>query len=761
MKTKSRLLFLLCFALFIINPGLLYSQVLDEQPGHAVSRTRFSETPFALSQPARVNNPLITSLVAEVNADTLHKTLWQLQNWGSRCALNENHKDVAIWLMNKFLSYGYTDVKLDSFYTVLNIRNIYIDTSWQYNIVCTLHGSSAPDEIYVIGGHYDSFSFDDPYNDAPGVDDNGTGTAATLEMARVMAKMNFHPETTIQFMLFAAEEFGLLGSQYIAQKALFEEKDIRCMYAMDMISYNPDNLNEMVIDDYPNYEWAGHVAAEAIERYTDLSVSFGIDLREGTDSYSFWYEGFPSLSCWEVSLCPYIHSPADTLGNCNVPYLTKITSGILAALTEQQFFPSPCNLNAHPTKADVTLRWKPTNNSHIIGYNIYRSDTTGSQYQKISPTTVSDSIYHDLTVEPNKQYYYVLTTVNDSLQESGFSQEVTGIRYNFSDTLLVLANLKGSETTPDSVFAFYQAALNTIPFVWYDINATHKVNPVILSRYHSILWMSNTSYFEVMDNQVKQDISDFIANGGNLLFAGFNPTRFWMNSNVYPLKTPETELFHQFFKVDSVNRAYLCMMFRANAVFPGYDTLNVDTLKYMDLHYPGQIFNLEVFSPLPEANVIYRLDSKYNSNSNLGKMKNKPVGIEYMGDDFKSILLSFPLYYMDTSDAREFLHYVMTEKFNQPVGIEPTPLPEAFDLHIYPNPVTDACNVNFTLIKPGRVKLTLMSMQGQLLNTLIDSNLEQGSHWLRFKIGTQALGLYQIMLQSNEGRVVRKIIKIR
>jgi len=173
MKTKSRLLFLLCFALFVINPGLLYSQILNEQPEHTASHTRFSETPFALSQPARVNNPLITSLVAEVNADTLHKTLRQLQNWGSRCALNENHKDVAIWLMNKFLSYGYTDVKLDSFYTALNIGNIYIDTSWQYNIVCTLHGSSAPDEIYAIGGHYDSFSFNirgtsrlkhDPYN---------------------------------------------------------------------------------------------------------------------------------------------------------------------------------------------------------------------------------------------------------------------------------------------------------------------------------------------------------------------------------------------------------------------------------------------------------------------------------------------------------------------------------------------------------------------------------------------------------------------
>ena len=66
----------------------------------------------------------------------------------------------------------------------------------------------------------------------------------------------------------------------------------------------------------------------------------------------------------------------------------------------------------------------------------------------------------------------MLTVVNDSLQEGGFSEEVSGARFNFNDTLLVLASLTGSEVTPDSVYAFYDAVLDTIPYQWYDINAT-------------------------------------------------------------------------------------------------------------------------------------------------------------------------------------------------------------------------------------------------------------------------------------------------
>jgi len=283
----------------------------------------------------------------------------------------------------------------------------------------------------------------------------------------------------------------------------------------------------------------------------------------------------------------------------------------------------------------------------------------------------------------------------------------------------------------------------------------------MLSRYRSIFWMTNSVGFEVQDSTMFQDVSEFIANGGNLLFAGFDPMKFWMNGPVYPIKTPDKSFFRQLFKVDSVDRKSQCLMFRANAVAPGYDTLNIDTLKYLDKNYPGQIYFVEVFSPSPEAGVIYRLDTKYDSTTSFGKMKNHPVGLEYMGTDFKSILLSFPLYYMDTNDVREFLHFVMTEKFNHTEGISAIDPVDPFNLQIYPNPVPDVCNVTFNLPKPGRIRLTFLSVQGQIISTWIDRNLEQGPHSFLFEIGPQPSGLYYIELKSNKSRAVKKLIRLK
>jgi hypothetical protein len=202
-------------------------------------------------------------------------------------------------------------------------------------------------------------------------------------------------------------------------------------------------------------------------------------------------------------------------------------------------------------------------------------------------------------------------------------------------------------------------------------------------------------------------------------------------------------------------------MNRANSVKTGYNTLNVDPLKQTLENYPGQINNVEVYTADTSSEVIYRFDSKYDSASALGRMKNRPVGIEYMGSDFKSILLSFPLYYMDTNDARKFLHYVMKEKFTHPLGVNPIQQDESAALYIFPNPVTDACRVTFFLEQPGYVKLTVMSVQGQVIKPLIDQNLEQGSHSLSFRMDTEPSGLYQLVMLTNKGFYTRKIVRLK
>jgi hypothetical protein len=763
MNTINRLMIV---AIFAIIPVFLKAQedarIVEKHTDPFETVTRFSETPYARLTYARAADPVIAAMVSAINADTLRATLQDLQNWGSRFLMNDNKKEIAMSLVNKFLSYGYTDVKLDSFYLVIQNWSGLSDSSWQYNVVCTLPGSSAPEEIYVVGGHWDSICLPDPFNDAPGVDDNGTAVAATLEIARVMKEFNYKPEATIQFTLFAAEELGLFGSRVATTHAQSDGVDIRYMLNLDMISNNPDNLPQVKIYQYLGFEWAGFAAAEATERYTDLSVVIPDNkTASGSDSYSYWLQQYPSAYFEEIIFSPNWHHPSDTLGNCNVPYLKKVTGGALATLAEQQILPYPQKLRANSTREEITLQWMPTKNVFVKGFNIYRSDSSGSGYQKLTPAPVADSMYHDLSAIPNKQYYYAVTTVNDSLVESAYSNEVQGARFQFSDSMLVLASLRGNTTTPDSVLAFYQAVLDTIPYKWFDINDNQKINMAMVSRYRSIFWITNSTNFNPITDEMSECVSEYIDNGGNLLFAGFSPGKLWGSSNmVVPAKIPETSIFREVFKVDSLDRKIQSLLFRANAVAPGYDTLHIDSLKYMEKNFKGQIYNIDLCSPAPEANTIYRFDSHFDSTSSLGKAKHRPVGLEYMGTDHKSILLSFPLYYLDTTDAREFLHYVVTKKFTYPEGIQRTAAVQPFALHVYPNPIKDVCHVTFKLVTPGHVRLQLVSLMGKPVATWVDRNLEQGSYSFSFPISSLLPGLYEVVLQEGSGMAVQRIIRV-
>ena len=105
------------------------------------------------------------------------------------------------------------------------------------NVIATLRGSQpeSADRIYLVSGHYDSRVTDvlDATSDAPGADDDASGVAAVLEMARVMAKHRF--DATIKFVAFAGEEQGLLGSAFFAEQAKQQGLNIAGMFSNDII----------------------------------------------------------------------------------------------------------------------------------------------------------------------------------------------------------------------------------------------------------------------------------------------------------------------------------------------------------------------------------------------------------------------------------------------------------------------------------------------------------------------------------------------
>jgi hypothetical protein len=81
-----------------------------------------------------------------------------------------------------------------------------------YNVIADIVGTEHPDEYVVVGGHIDS------WDGATGATDNGTGTATTLEAARILMAIAAKPKRTIRFMLWSGEEQGLLGSRAWVQK---------------------------------------------------------------------------------------------------------------------------------------------------------------------------------------------------------------------------------------------------------------------------------------------------------------------------------------------------------------------------------------------------------------------------------------------------------------------------------------------------------------------------------------------------------------
>lgn len=762
-KTYFTISALFCISLMIFSSSLIAQLPENNSQGPLVGKW-YTEKTDVKSLPSAGLNPLITNYISQINADSIKGILQSLQNMGTRFLLAPNHKEVAQWIADRFKFYGYSDteVKLDSFYLYVNNLG-FQDSTWQYNVVCTLKGASAPDEQYVIGGHYDSFCWEHSMTVAPGVNDNGTAVAATLEIARIIKKENFHPEATIKFSLFAAEELGLYGSWDLAEKARNNGDDIRFVLNMDMISNNPENIQAIKIYRYRYCPWAGDLTADCFQRYTTLDAFVPqADIPSSTDSYCYWAHAFPTTSLEEIVFSPYWHQLSDTVGNCNIEYCAEVTRGAFATLLEQQFIPYTDWLSALSTKDGITLSWNPTKNERVKGFNLYRSENISHGFIRINTTgLIPDTSYTDLSVDPGVNYYYKVRCVNDSLEE-GFPSEVRwGARFAFSDSLLVVANLSGTAVTPDSIRQFYHAALDTVPYKWFDQNSLNPLDLATLSRYQNVMFITNSTTFDSADDTLANNLYNFFGNGGNLLYCGFLPSKYFDQNTTYPLKTYEYSLMKYFFKTDSVDRKVPCMMYRANPVtINDYDTLRIDPEKYTQATYPGEIHNLEVFAADSASKAILTLDSHFSVTSPMGAMKGKAVGIEYMGDDYKTILLSFPLYYLDTADARKFLKFVMKEKFSHPTGINDP----AFDsgrgkLINYPNPCSDHTKISFELQEPADVTLLVYDVRGVVVAKILERKLDSGIHTVQYSVNDLPSGIYQLVLKTpGETRIQKMVV---
>ncbi len=189
-------------------------------------------------------NPEIVKMLKEVSAKRIEADIRKLVSFGTRNTLSEQDNPTRgigaarDWLFDEFtrISKDCGDCLTVEKQTFLQPKAGRIPEPVNLtNVVATLKGTINPDRIYVVSGHYDSMCTSpiDAKCDAPGANDDASGTAASLELARVMSKQKF--DATIVFMAVAGEEQGLLGAVYYAEQAKINKQNIEAMLTNDII----------------------------------------------------------------------------------------------------------------------------------------------------------------------------------------------------------------------------------------------------------------------------------------------------------------------------------------------------------------------------------------------------------------------------------------------------------------------------------------------------------------------------------------------
>ena len=191
----------------------------------------------------------------------------------------------------------------------------------QQSVILTIEGSSETDEIIVIGGHADSIAgyWSGGKSHAPGADDNASGIATMTEIIRVAMTHDYKPYKTVQFMAYAAEEVGLVGSNLIAKKYKQENKHVVGVIQLDMTNYKGnDEYDIVMMDDYTNTA-QNQFLGQLIDRYVKVPWGYSRCGYACSDHASWSKNGYlqACLMKLQCKMKPHIHTSRDTIDKSN------------------------------------------------------------------------------------------------------------------------------------------------------------------------------------------------------------------------------------------------------------------------------------------------------------------------------------------------------------------------------------------------------------------------------------------------------------
>ncbi len=227
------------------------------------------------------------------------------------------------YVLEQLLAMGYADVQYDPY--------TFSSTSAR-NVVATLPGTVHPEKIVVLGGHLDSTSPQASTN-APGANDNASGTAGLLIAAQILKQYSF--ENTIKIVAFTGEEQGLFGSAHFANAAAAAGQQITDAVIMDMIGWK-NALNQIDIEGETAWLPLMTVMNDAVTQYTSISAVLRFN-SFGSDHVPFQDNGFPAFLAIETEYDDYpcYHQTCDTTSWNQATFGAETIKAVVATVAHQ------------------------------------------------------------------------------------------------------------------------------------------------------------------------------------------------------------------------------------------------------------------------------------------------------------------------------------------------------------------------------------------------------------------------------------------
>ena len=412
----------------------------------------------------------IEKMVKEISSDSLQSYIKTLVAFGTRNTLstqNDAKRGIGAarnWVLGKFNEFakqanGRLTAMIDT--TTLQPDGKRIDAPTLLgNVVATLKGTDPNDNrIFIISGHLDNMrsSPTDRLGDAPGANDDGSGSAAVLECARIMSRHGF--PATIIFVAVSGEEQGLLGSAFMSEKAKKENRNIVAVLNNDIMGSNNSNETNIInntrvrvfSEGIPAYE-TEKVAAnirnlglendgksrqlaryvkEVGERYVDnmevVLIYRNDRFLRGGDHTPYVQRGFAAVRITEMNE-NYTRQHQDVRvengtrygdleEHIDYEYLRKNTAvnlANLANLSKAPGMPDSVKMEVKKLSNSTLLYWQAPKMGKVKGYYVLIRETTSAFWQSKIFTTETE-----MRLPYSKDnYFFAVQSVNESGNES-------------------------------------------------------------------------------------------------------------------------------------------------------------------------------------------------------------------------------------------------------------------------------------------------------------------------------------------------------